>query len=242
MKYSGLIGIVLLSTSLSSFAGPPFNTDDPEPVDFRHWEYYISSINTHQAGVWSGTAPHLEANYGLLPDVQVHLLMPVNYISVTGEGSKFGFADMETGAKFRFVHETEKCPQIGVFPIVEIPVVRNSEFSDGKTKIFLPVWAQKSWKKFTTYGGAGYWINPGYGNKNWLFAGWELQYELNDLVTLGGEIFYHTKASTDDRSGTGFNFGGLINPSEKFHIIFSAGHNFTSLSSFNSYIGLLWTI
>ena len=30
--------IALLCTQ-KSYAGPPFNTDDPEPVEYKDWEY-----------------------------------------------------------------------------------------------------------------------------------------------------------------------------------------------------------
>jgi hypothetical protein len=153
-----------------------------------------------------------------------------------------GYADTEFGVKYRFIPETDNSPQAGIFPIVEIPTVSNSEFSNGKAKIFLPVWVQKSWGKLTTYGGAGYWINTGTNNKNWIFTGWEIQYSFFPAVTLGGELFYHTASSEDGKSGTGFNLGGSINPSEKFHIIFSCGNSLTNEHIFSSYIGLLWTI
>jgi len=224
------------------FAGPPFGTDDPETVAFRHWEYYISSINTYQLGVWSGTSPHFELNYGLVPNVQVHLLLPVNYNYTRHEGSRFGYADTEFGIKYRFVQETESSPQIGTFPIIEIPTIKNNGFSSGKTKIYLPVWAQKSWGKLTTYGGAGYWINPGAGNKNWIFSGWEIQYDISPALTLGGELYYHSADTGNSKSGTGFNLGGSVNPSTKFHIIFSFGHSITNTHTVNSYLGLLWTI
>jgi hypothetical protein len=237
----GLILMILISSQYM-YAGPPFNTDDPEPVDFRHWEYYISSINSHQAGVWSGTSPHFEINYGAVKNIQIHLLLPVNY-NYSVHGSRgFGYADTEFGIKYRFVKETDHSPQIGTFPILELPTVKNSEFSDGKTKIFLPVWLQKSWGKFTTYGGAGYWINPGTNNKNWIFSGWELQYEFSEKVMLGGEVYYHTASSADSGDETGFNLGGSINPSEKFHFIFSLGHTLSRDNTFNSYLGVLWTI
>lgn len=223
-------------------AGPPFNTDDPEPVDFKHWEFYISSLNNHQTGAWSGTAPHFEINYGLVNNVQVHLLMPVNYLHPMHQGSDFGYADTELGVKFRFIQESAETPQVGIFPIVELPTVRNTEFGSGKPNIYLPVWIQKSWDKLTTYGGAGYWINPGSGNKNWVFAGWEIQYEFSSLLMLGGEVYYHTSMAKNNKSGTGFNVGGSVNPSEKMHLIFSLGHTFTGDHVFTSYIGLLWTI
>jgi len=234
--------ILILCNIQFIYAGPPFDTDDPETVRFKHWEYYISSINSYQVGVWSGTSPHIELNYGLIPNVQVHLLLPMNYIYYNHNGADFGYADTEFGIKFRFIQETENSPQVGIFPIVEIPTVKNSEFSDGKAKIYLPVWLQKSWGKLTTYGGGGYWINPGSNNKNWIFSGWEIQYDFSKAVTLGGEIYYHSADTKSTRSETGFNLGGSINPSEKFHFIFSFGHTFTKDNTFTSYLGLLWTI
>lgn len=233
--------LFLLSFQIIS-AGPPFNTDDPEPVDFKHWEYYISSINNKQSGVWSGTAPHFEINYGIIPNVQVHLLMPMNYISTGGRGSGYGYSDTEFGLKYRFVQETKNSPQIGVFPLLEIPTVQNHEFSNGKMKIYLPVWFQKSWGKLTTYGGAGYWINPGANNKNWIFSGWEIQYDFSTVVTLGGEIYYQTASTENSGSAAGFNLGGFINPTKKFHIIFSLGSTLVRENTFTSYLGLLWTI
>jgi hypothetical protein len=35
--------IVILPALNSSKAGPPFLTDDPEPVEYRHWEVYVAS-------------------------------------------------------------------------------------------------------------------------------------------------------------------------------------------------------
>jgi len=235
---------IILSFGINQYgsAGPPFNTDDPETVRFRHWEYYLSSINSFQAGVWSGTSPHAELNYGLVPNVQVHLLMPLNYIYTNQDGANFGYADTEFGVKYRFIGETDNIPQVGTFPIIEIPTIQNSEFSNGKAKVFLPLWAQKSWDKFTTYGGAGYWINPGTGNKDWIFTGWEVQYQFSPVLTMGGELFYHSASTAGGKSMTGFNLGGSINPSEKFHIIFSLGHSLTNDPVFSSYFGFQWTI
>ena len=163
-------------------------------------------------------------------------------MSVPHRRASFGYADTELGFKFRFLNETDNRPQAGIFPIIEVPTVKNSDFGDGKTKIYIPVWLQKSWNKLTTYGGAGYWINPGSGNKNWIFAGWEIQYDFSEQLTLGGELFMQTPDTGSGKTFTGFNVGGSINPSDKFHIIFSLGRNLTSEKNFSSYFGLLWTI
>lgn len=225
-----------------SYAGPPFLTDDPQPVDFKHWEFYISSVNTLHSDNWSGTSPHIEVNYGLIPNVQVHLLLPLNY-SYTPHGiTDFGYGNTEFGVKYCFIRETENRPQIGIFPILQIPTIKNHEFSNGRTQVFLPVWAQKSWGKLTTYGGAGYCINPGTNNKDWLFSGWEIQYDFSPRFMLGGELYYHSPDENDSKSITACNIGGSVNFTQKFHLIFSVGHSLANDNFLSSYIGLLWTI
>ena len=45
--------IISLAVGLSlilaapTFAGPPFLTDDPEPVDYQHWEFYVFGNGDH---------------------------------------------------------------------------------------------------------------------------------------------------------------------------------------------------
>ena len=46
----------LVLLSLPASAGPPFVTDDPEPVDYQHYEMYFFSLGTHTAGEISGVA------------------------------------------------------------------------------------------------------------------------------------------------------------------------------------------
>jgi hypothetical protein len=224
------------------FAGPPFNTDDPEPVPFHHWEYYISSVSLYQAKTWSGTMPHFEVNYGLFRNTQVHLLLPLNYEATPHTPTKYGYADTEIGVKYCFLSETDGRPQVGTFPIVLIPTGKNPDFSDGKVKVFVPVWAQKSWDKLTTYGGAGYCFNSGKGNKNSVFAGWEAQYDFSQRLMLGGELYYQSPDAPDAESAMALNVGGSINPSEKFHFIFSVGHSLVHQNFISSYIGVLLTI
>ncbi|MGH7978845.1 MAG: hypothetical protein ACREE6_05675, partial [Limisphaerales bacterium] len=60
-------------------AGPPYVTDDPDPVECHHWEFYIASMDSDDDGDWSGTAPHFEVNYGVITNVQLHLIVPLAY-------------------------------------------------------------------------------------------------------------------------------------------------------------------
>jgi hypothetical protein len=222
-------------------AGPPFGTDDPEPVGLRHWEYYLSSMNTFQPGFMTGTLPHYEINYGIISNGQFHVELPMNYKSIQHKDFKYGYANTELGFKYRFFQSKDKSLQIGAFPIFEIPTLKNNDF-DSNVQVYLPIWIQKSWGKLTTYGGCGYWINTGNNNKDWLYAGWEVQYDFSKHFTLGGELFYKTASTVNSESSAGFNLGGFINFSDQLHLIYSFGHSITKDKSFTSYIGFLVTI
>ena len=240
-EYWVSVGILFLLCAQATYAGPPFNTDDPDPVEYKHWEFYISTINTFRPTEWTGTCPHFEMNYGLVQNVQVHLITPLNY-DATSKEVDLGYAYTEVGMKYRFVKETKSTPEIGTFPIIEIPTIKNDKFSNGSVQVYLPLWLQKSWDKLTTYGGAGYWINPGSNNRNWLFAGWELQYDISKVVTLGGELYFQSANAVGSKSSLAFNFGGIINASEKTHFIFSVGHSIINDNFFTAYAGIQWTV
>src|SRR5271155_3257761 len=67
------------------FAGPPFLTDDPEPVDYQHWEAYLFTMGDHSGSVYNVEGPAVELNYGVLPDTQLHLIVPMT--TVGGDGA-----------------------------------------------------------------------------------------------------------------------------------------------------------
>lgn len=100
-------------------------------------------------------------------------------------------------------------------------------------RAFLPVWVQKSFGEWTTYGGGGYWINPGAGNRNYWFAGWVLQRKLTEQVTLGGELFHQTADSLGATDSTGFNLGGFYDFTENHHLLFSAGRGIQGANDTN---------
>ncbi len=228
--------------SESCVAGPPFKTDDPQPVDFHHWEFYLASEQSFTRQQTDATLPHIEVNFGAFQNVQLHVVAPMGFVR-SGDGKAYGYSDTELGVKYRFLDESDNAPQIGMFPLLELPTGNSSkQLGAGSAQAYLPIWIQKSWGDFTTYGGAGYWINPGTGNKNWVFAGWEAQYDLSSTVTLGGEIFYHTADTNGGRPGTGFDLGGIINLSENNHILLSLGRTFEGENVVSGYLGFQYTI
>ena len=234
--------IVFGLTKMEALAGPPFKTDDPEPVEYHHWEFYAASEQEFTKGETNATCPHFEVNYGLAPNLQVHLVAPLGYVHSAG-GTRYGYSDTEIGAKYRFIQETETVPQVGVFPMVEIPTGdETKQLGAGRTQVYIPAWAQKSWGKLTSYAGGGFWYNPGPGRRNWIFAGWEAQYDFSAVITIGGELFYQTADVQDSGSSEGFNVGGIINLNENYHILFSLGHSISGAATTTGYFGFQLTV
>jgi hypothetical protein len=208
------IVILLFQITISTFvawAGPPFATDDPEPLGHHHWEIDVASQMSKDKDEISGTAPHFDINYGLLPNVDLHTIVPLSYVNPNDGSTNYGFGDIELGVKFRFVQENDWVPMVGTFPLVETPTGNDKRgLGGGHLRAFIPLWLQKSWERWTTYGGGGYWINPGSENKNYWFIGWAVQHDLSERITLGTELFYITPQAKGEGSHTVWNSGDTI--------------------------------
>ena len=237
---------LLLVCLRPAVAGPPFMTDDPEPVPYQHWEYYLSTIGTAAAGQFLFTGPHMEVNYGAAPGLQLHVLAPM--LTYAGgdpqTATEVGYGDTELGFKLRFLNAKASHFEIGMFPLFELPTGNATRgLGSGHTMIFVPVWLQKSSADghWTSYGGSGWWRNPGDGNKNWNFTGWELQRNTK-FGFIGGEVYHSTASTVGGRASSGFQIGGQLDFSPLQHFIFAAGHTVTGDPTTTWYAGYYLTI
>jgi hypothetical protein len=232
-----LLLIVLGSTTLA--AGPPFQTDDPEPVPWHHYEAYLFGTVNRIQGASSWYLPAAEFNMGAAPNLQLHVAIPGSY--VTPHGS-YGIGDVELGVKFRFVQETAKRPQIGVFPQLELPTGNSSlGLGNGQLWARLPVWIQKSRGPWTTYGGVGYQINHAPGMKNSLFAGWLVQRQVTKRLVLGAEVYHQQAQSIGGRQATFVDPGGYFNVRENLSVLFMVGRTVSGARQTVGYLGLYYT-
>jgi hypothetical protein len=198
-------------------AGPPYQTDDPEPTSYRNWEIYTGG--TYQnggSGKVSLALPFAEFNYGAMPNVQVSISLPLAYDSAGAHGS-YGYGDTEFGIKTRFVQESGGSPQVSFYPSVEIPS------GAGSVRTFLPIWAQKSWGSWTAFGGGGFELNAGTGRHDSTFVGGALERDVSAGTTIGAEL-YSTSSQTPRAPGsTAFDVGMISSLGNLHAILFSAG-------------------
>jgi hypothetical protein len=147
-----------------SWAGPPFVTDDPEPVEYQHWEIFLATSYAAGLDGGSGSAPQFDINYGFLPEAHINLVCPFAFHSTDGE-SNYGYGDTELAVKFRFLKETDGFAQASLYPrVVFLTGDSHRGLVDGNVQAGLPFWLQKSFGPWTTYGGLAYWFHPGLGN------------------------------------------------------------------------------
>jgi hypothetical protein len=241
----GAAGLLMLCAP--ALAGPPFITDDPEPVELGHWEVYGFSAATQVEGDKAGTLTGIEINNGAAPELQLHAIVPLAFDAPKNGPTQTGLGDIELGAKYRFFNPSEGDwrPEIGMFPLIELPTGDAARgLGAGYLCAYIPVWLQKNFGRWTSYGGGGYWINPGRGNRNYWFAGWLLQRQVTDALALGAELFHQTASTRGGKDATGFNAGGQYDFSEHYHLLFSAGRGLQHPAlnnQFSYYVALQWT-
>ncbi len=219
-------------------AGPPFVTDDPEPVDAGHFEINTAVQGTDHDGGRSAAMPTIDANYGLVPDVQLHVGLATPLQEAEGQPVHYGYGDTELGVKFRFVHEIEAGwrPQVAFYPNLELPTGNAAKgLGSGYTRAFLPLWLQKSFGDWTIDAGGGYWLNNHEDNRNYWMGGWLVQRKITDDLSVGGEVFEQGRDSVDDKITGGFNLGGTFDIDETNHILFSAGRGIRDVADTNTF-------
>lgn len=229
--------LCLFCTTLS--AGPPYLTDDPEPVELHRWEAYLFASGQTFQGTRSGLAPAVEANYGPFQDAQLQFLLPAAY----GDGDEGlqhrGFGDAQAGFKYRFMHESGTLPQIAIYPQVQAPTGRADDgLGAGHWRVFLPVWLQKSFGAWTTYGGGGWWRNPGPGNQNFAVWGWQVQRDLGEGYSLGAEVFHQASPEAGKPASTAWNLGFECPLTRSLQVVGSGGRVFQGGSGNQYYLGI----
>lgn len=248
------IVFLLIAATGRAVAGPPFLTDDPVPADYHGYEAYVFATTQKNAGISTETqAPAIEFNWGPLRNVQASITLPYTFLAVPSSPNTLvpqgipgttvsGMGDTQLGIKYRFIQETANRPQIAFYPSIEIPT-GNSEngIGNGRSWYRFPIWLQKSWGKWTTYGGGGYAFNSAPDQKNFPFAGWLIERDFSQAVSIGGELYYQGPQFVGDRYSTFYNFGSYINLTNDFGVLFSLGHTLSGDNASVAYFALGWT-
>ena len=250
-----LFALVFASLRLNA-QGPPYQTDDPVPVDYQHYEFYIFGSADGTPVEMDSQGPAFEFNWGAVPRVQLHAILPLGVVAPrnnpvylpAGTGpTNFGLTDMELGAKIAFIKESKHIPQIGSFTMFEMPTGNDDKgLGVGKVWYKLPIWFQKNWGKWLFDGGGGYQVVPQAGYRDFPYTGWLLKKELNERLELGAELFAHGRegvAAAQTEKSAMIDVGGYYHfkHHEGEQFLFCYGHSVAGQTENYAYVGMYWT-
>ena len=220
LKIARLAGALFLVGS-PALAGPPYLTDDPIPTDTGHWEIYGFGGGEGRRSIIDANVG-TDLNYGPVDGVQLTATLPLSFSHDSSDGWRSGTGDVELGVKYRFFHDEEHGLSAAIFPRVILPTAGHSP--EEKTKVLLPLWVGKDFKGGTSvFGGGGYLINPGAGNRDFWEAAVAVTQEINDGLSVGAEI---TRQGPDVVGGTAqtrAGVGSIIAVSNHANILLSGG-------------------
>jgi hypothetical protein len=246
---------MLSMAGLHAQAGPPFQTDDPTPVDLGHYEAYVFGGVDATTAELDSTRPAFEFNWGAMPNIQLHAILPFGEAAPTnravyapgGQGpSAFGLNDMELGLKYGFIHQTAHWPQIGSFTMFEIPTGSYAKgLGVGKVWYKLPIWVEKEFGPWSLCGGMGYTVVPQVGYQNYLYGGFLVKREISKKLELSAEVFSHAAegiAAAQMQASTMIDAGGYYHFAQPgLQLLFAYGHSIAGQTENYAYLGLYKT-
>jgi hypothetical protein len=221
MKRAVRCTFAALLVPVASIAGPPFLTDDPEPTDTGHWEIYAPLGEAEGRGKNFDGALGAEINYGAAPDVQLTVGLPAAFAH-DAAGWHWGAGDLELSAKYRFYQDESAGLSIAVFPGVTLPTAGN-EFGADHVTALLPVWAQKDTGPWSIFGGGGYAINPGTGNRDYWTGGIAVTRQCGERLLIGVEADRQGSDAMGSSASTSFGAGAILDLGSGLRLLASAG-------------------
>jgi len=222
-------------------AGPPFRTDDPAVVEYKHFELIAFYQQSLAGGGRSGVMPGFEFHYGAFDKVELDLVTPFAFNSPSAASTERGYGDTELGVKYRLIEETDSMPLVSFTPLLDLPTGNSGRgLGNGGSAVFLALSLQKSWRDLQSYGEIGYWINNGANNRSYWFVGWQAQFQFSANWVLGAEIFHTTPRMLGEGASTGFNVGGSYVIDAHNQLLFSGGkglQNAAQTNGVSTYVG-----
>lgn len=234
--------IFLLSAAcpLAAWAGPPYLTDDPDPVEYGHLEVIPFYQLDWSADVNQLQGPGADISYGIWPDMHLNLVPVFIHTMPEGGSSEYGLGDFRLALKWRLVHETDDRPELAIYPAVVLPTGDAARgLGNGQVSYQFPVWLEKSWGAgWSSYGGAGWTLNRAPGQRDYFYSGWQLQKQIDDDWNLGIELFSQGASSVVAAGYTALNAGGSYKLTASSSLIFSFGHSIAGASHALGFIGV----
>jgi len=218
---SAIAALALAGVAVPAVAGPPYLTDDPVPTDLGHWEIYAFTAGEGRGSTLDAEAG-VDLNYGPVKDVQLTATLPLSFSHEPADGWRGGTGDVEIGVKYRFFHDEENGLSAAIFPRAILPTASHSPGE--RARFLLPVWLGKDFASGTSlFGGGGYTINPGAGNRDFWQAAVAITQDVNKKTSVGAEVARQGSDTIGATAQTRAGVGSIIKLDDHYALLFSGG-------------------
>ncbi len=187
--------VLCAKLSAAQSGGPPMMTDDPGVVDLHQWEIN-TSVNPLVTNTAEIAAPYIDANYGVLPRLQLKVESPYVFSIDHGHWTS-ALGEIEIGVKYNFLDETKSFIAAGTYPQL---VVR------GEKGFLLPLLLEKTFGKFLVGEDVGYFFGKNnFNNLQWgTLFGWQAAPKLQLMAEYFYQHDYYTAPSDEGYVNVGF--------------------------------------
>jgi hypothetical protein len=234
---SAAAALALAACAVPANAGPPYLTDDPAPTETGHWEIYAFTAGEGRRARLDDDSG-LDLNYGAVKDVQLTATVPLSIAHEPGSGWRSGTGDLELAVKYRLVNDERSGVSVAVFPRAILPT---SSIQDGeRTRLLLPVWLEKDFAGGTSiFGGGGFEVNPGAGNRNFWQAGVAVTQDVGKTLSVGAELTRQGADAVGGAPETSAGVGTIVKLGGPYALLLSAGPTWSGHQTSYHFYGAL---
>lgn len=243
MNAPHVFAVVALGVACTAaVAGPPFLTDDPQPVDLHHAEINVIAQQARTDGGRGGSASG-EVNVGCAAGTQCHVAVPIAFDHPGGGSPRAGLGDIELGVKYRFLDRPDDGWSAAVYPTLDLPTGNPRRgLGNGRAQLLLPLWVQRVFGAWSWDAGVARLVDRAPDARDSWFAGLLAQRSFGEALSVGAEVFRRTSTAAGEPSAAGFNVGAIVNIAPNQNLLVSAGRGLTHVETNRSSMFLAYQL
>ena len=210
-----------LACAAPARAGAPYFTDDPAPTPAGHYEILFYTAGAQARDGHAGAAG-IDFNYGATSDLQLTVVVPLEWEGGGDTASERGLGGLELAAKYRFLHQADAGLDVALFPRLFLPAVSHA-VGKRHAALLLPLWLQRTGEDWTAFGGGGRGLNRGGDARDFCLLGLAVTRQFGPHLQVGAEIHHETADAADAQASTGIGLGATYDLGERWHLMASIG-------------------
>lgn len=213
-----------------------FSVDNPGDFGFRAIGTDLQRQGENQASL-----PELEVMYRISKSFEIDVGVP--FQTDTQEGLHYALGSVRASFDYRFFDPPDKSwlPSLSVAPQILLPsAAPEYGIGTGYVHAFLPLIIEKDIGNWSLVGNVAYEINPGDGNRDYVFIGASATHPITDDWSLGGDIYYQSSTSIGTKDTVGVEVGAKYNLGKKENLYFAIGTavlNTVNTNEVNTFLG-----